>query len=177
MSVLVESGDGQYGCHMADFSFDIVSKADRMEVDNAVNQAIREIATRFDFKNTGAEIEYKEDKIKVTADTEERCKAALDVVKDKWVKRQLSLKQLDTTEPVLSGKTYSITATIKEGISSENAKKVSKLIRDEGPKSVKSQIQGDELRVSSKSKDDLQETMAMIKAKEFDFAVQFTNFR
>ncbi|MFZ9751539.1 MAG: YajQ family cyclic di-GMP-binding protein [Candidatus Nanopelagicales bacterium] len=162
---------------MVDFSFDIVSKADRMEVDNAVNQAVREIATRFDFKNTGAVIEYANDRIKVTADTEERCKAALDVVKDKWVKRQLSLKQLDTTEPQLSGKTYSIVATIKEGISSENAKKVSKLIRDDGPKSVKSQIQGDELRVSSKSKDDLQTTMALVKAADFDFAVQFTNFR
>lgn len=168
---------GEYGCGMADFSFDIVSKADRMEVDNAVNQAIREIATRFDFKNTGAEIEQTADKIKITADTEERCKAALDVLKDKWVKRQLSLKQLDTTDPALSGKTYSISATIKEGISSENAKKVSKLIRDEAPKSVKSQIQGDELRVSSKSKDDLQDTMTLIKNSDFDFAVQFTNFR
>ena len=77
----------------------------------------------------------------------------------------------------LSGKTYSISATIKEGISSENAKKVSKLIRDEAPKSVKSQIQGDELRVSSKSKDDLQDTMTLIKNSDFDFAVQFTNFR
>lgn len=78
---------------------------------------------------------------------------------------------------MLSGKTYSISATIKEGISSENAKKVSKLIRDEAPKSVKSQIQGDELRVSSKSKDDLQDTMTLIKNSDFDFAVQFTNFR
>jgi len=162
---------------MAEFSFDIVSKADRMEVDNAVNQAVREIATRFDFKNTGANIELTGDKIKVTADTEERCKAALDVVKDKWVKRSLSLKQLESGEPQLSGKTYSIVATIKEGISSENAKKVSKVIRDEAPKSVKSQIQGDELRVSSKSKDDLQTTMVLIKSQDFDFAVQFTNFR
>jgi uncharacterized protein YajQ (UPF0234 family) len=87
------------------------------------------------------------------------------------------LKQLDTSDPLLSGKTYSQNAVIKEGISSENAKKVTKLIRDQGPKSAKSQIQGDELRVSSKSKDDLQAVMALVKSADFDFAVQFTNFR
>ncbi|MEY3567760.1 MAG: hypothetical protein RL587_199 [Actinomycetota bacterium] len=162
---------------MADFSFDIVSKADRMEVDNAVNQAIRELANRFDFKNTNAAIELTGEKIKISADTEERCKAAFEVLKDKWVRRELSLKQLDTSDPLLSGKTYSQNAVIKEGISSENAKKVTKLIRDQGPKSAKSQIQGDELRVSSKSKDDLQAVMALVKSADFDFAVQFTNFR
>ena len=161
----------------ADSSFDVTSKIDRMELDNAINQAVREIETRFDFKNTGSKIELEGDKVLIEADTEERAKAALDVVKDKMIKRGVSLKHLDAGEPQLSGKIYKIAAPLKEGISTENAKKIAKKIRDEGPKSVKTQIQGDELRVTSKSRDDLQETMAMIKDGGWDFAVQFTNFR
>jgi len=161
----------------ADSSFDVTSKIDRMELDNAINQAVREIETRFDFKNTGSKIELEGDKVLIEADTEERAKAALDVVKDKMIKRGVSLKHLDAGDPQLSGKIYKIAAPLKEGISTENAKKIAKKIRDEGPKSVKTQIQGDELRVTSKSRDDLQETMAMIKDGGWDFAVQFTNFR
>ena len=148
-----------------------------MELDNAINQAIREIDTRFDFKNTGAKIELTGDKIAIEAGTEERAKAALDVVKDKMIKRGVSLKHLESGEPQLSGKIYKIGCTLKEGISTENAKKIAKFLRDEGPKSVKSQIQGDELRVTSKSRDDLQEAIAMIKEAKWDFAVQFVNFR
>ena len=144
---------------MADSSFDITSKIDRMELDNAINQAIREIDTRFDFKNTGSSIELKGEVINIEADTEERAKAALDVVKDKMVKRGVSLKHLDAGAPQLSGKIYKIAAPLKEGISTENAKKVAKFLRDEGPKSLKTQIQGDELRVTSKSRDDLQTAM------------------
>jgi len=162
---------------MADSSFDIVSKIDRMELDNAVNQAVREIDTRFDFKNTGAKIELSGDKISVEADTEERAKAALDVLKDKLVKRGVSLKHLDPSEPQLSGKIYKIAAPLKEGISTENAKKIAKFLKDEGPKSLKTQIQGDELRVSSKSRDDLQTAIALVKGGKWDFAVQFTNYR
>ena len=162
---------------MADSSFDITSKIDRMELDNAINQAIREIDTRFDFKNTGSSIELKGEVINIEADTEERAKAALDVVKDKMVKRGVSLKHLDAGTPQLSGKIYKIAAPLKEGISTENAKKVAKFLRDEGPKSLKTQIQGDELRVTSKSRDDLQETMELVKNGGFEFAVQFTNFR
>ena len=162
---------------MADSSFDVVSKIDRMELDNAINQAVREIDTRFDFKNTGAKIELSGDSIKIEADTEERAKAALDVVKDKMVKRSISLKHLDASEPQLSGKIYKIACSLKEGISTENAKKIAKYLKDEGPKSIKTQIQGDELRVSSKSRDDLQDAIAMIKAGPFDFATQFTNYR
>jgi len=161
----------------ADASFDVTSKIDRMELDNAINQAIREIDTRFDFKNTGSKIELEGEKVLIEADTEERAKAALDVVKDKMIKRGVSLKHLDAGAPQLSGKIYKIAASLKEGISTENAKKIAKMIRDEGPKSVKTQIQGDELRVTSKSRDDLQDTMAMIKEGGWDFAVQFTNFR
>ena len=162
---------------MADSSFDIVSKIDRAELDNAINQAVREIDTRFDFKNTGAKIELSGDVLKIEADTEERAKAALEVVKEKMIKRSVSLKHLDAKEPELSGKIYKISAALKEGITTESAKKIAKFLKDEGPKSLKTQIQGAELRVSSKSKDDLQDAIALVKGGSWDFAVQFTNYR
>jgi len=162
---------------MADSSFDIVSKIDRMELDNAVNQCVRELETRFDFKNTGAKVELIGEKIELEAGTEERVKAALDVLKDKLIKRSVSLKHIDPGEPQLSGKIYKINCPLKEGITTEHAKKVAKFLRDEGPKSLKTQIQGDELRVTSKSRDDLQSAMALVKAQTWEFAVQFTNFR
>jgi hypothetical protein len=162
---------------MADSSFDIVSKIDQMELDNAFNQCDRELATRFDFKNTGTKIEKSGAKVVIESDTEERAKAALDVFKDKLIKRSVSLKHLDPSEPKLSGKTYIITCEFKEGISTENAKKIAKYLKDSGPKSIKTQIQGDELRVSSKSRDDLQAAIALIKKETWEFAVQFTNYR
>lgn len=162
---------------MADSSFDIVSEVDRMEVDNAFNQADREIATRFDFKNTDSKIEKSGEKILIEAQSEEKAKAILEVFKDKLVKRQVSLKHLESTDPELSGKIYKIVCTLKEGISTENAKKIAKKIRDEGPKSIKTQIQGETLRVTSKDRDDLQATIALVKAGDWDFAVQFTNYR
>ena len=162
---------------MADSSFDIVSKVERQEVDNALNQAARELTTRFDFKNVGAAIEWSGDKIEMRANSEDRVNAILDVFQTKLVKRGISLKALDAGEPMLSGKEYKIFATIEEGISQENAKKVAKIIRDEGPKGVKAQVQGDELRVSSKSRDDLQAIQALVKGKDLDFAVQFVNYR
>ncbi len=162
---------------MADSSFDIVSKIDHMEVDNAFNQADRELGTRFDFKNTGTTIEKSGEKIVLESGTEERAKAALEVLKDKLVKRGVSLKHLDASEPALSGKTYRINCNFKEGLTTENAKKIAKLLKDEGPKSLKTQIQGDELRVISKSRDDLQDAIAMVKNHPWDFAVQFVNYR
>lgn len=163
---------------MADNSFDIVSKVERMEIDNALNQASKELAQRFDFKGTDASIEWKgELVVELSASTEERVKAALDVFKDKLIKRQVSLKSLDAQEPRASGKEYKITTTFKAGISQEQAKKLGKLIRDEGPKSVKTQVMGDELRVSSKSRDDLQEVQALVREADLDFPVQFTNYR
>ena len=162
---------------MADSSFDIVSKVERQEVDNALNQAARELTTRFDFKNVGAAIEWSGEKIEMRANSEDRVNAILDVFQTKLVKRGISLKSLDAGEPQLSGKEYKIFATIEEGISQENAKKVAKIIRDEGPKGVKAQVQGDELRVSSKSRDDLQAIQALVKGKDLDFAVQFVNYR
>ena len=158
-------------------SFDIVSKVDRQEVDNALNQAAREIAQRFDFKNVGASIGWSAEQIEMRANSEERVNAILDVFKEKLVKRNISLKTLDAGEPRLSGKEYRLLASIEQGISTENAKRVAKIIRDEGPKGVKAQVQGDELRVSSKKKDDLQAVMGLLKGKDFDFALQFTNYR
>jgi uncharacterized protein YajQ (UPF0234 family) len=160
-----------------DSSFDVVSKVDRMEVDNALNQAGRELSQRFDFKNTGAEIGWSGEKIELKANSEERVKAVLDVFKEKLIKRQVSLKALDAGEPQLSGKEYKIFATIAEGISQDNAKKVSKVIRDLGPKGVQAQIQGDQLRVTSKKRDDLQTVIALLKEQDFDFALQFINYR
>ena len=162
---------------MADSSFDIVSKVDRQEVDNALNQAAKEVSQRFDFKNVGAEIKWSGEKVEMKANTEERVKAILDVFETKLVKRGISLKALKKGDPALSGKEYRIVCEIEQGISTENAKKVAKMIRDEGPKTVKAQIQGDELRVTSKSRDDLQAVQALLKGKDLDFAVQFVNYR
>jgi len=163
---------------MADSSFDIVSKIDRQEVDNALSQTAREVAQRYDFKGTGAEIKWSGEKgIEISANAEERAKAVLDVFKEKLVKRNQSLKILDAGEPRQSGRETKISVALKEGISQEQAKKVGKLIRDEGPKGAKVQVQGDELRVSSKSRDDLQAIIALVKGQDYDFAVQFTNYR
>jgi uncharacterized protein YajQ (UPF0234 family) len=163
---------------MADSSFDIVSKFDRQEVDNALGQAAREIATRFDFKGTGATIEWKgENVIEISASADDRASAVLDVFQQKLIKRDVSLKVLDASDPRQSGTESKIGITLKEGISSEDAKKISKLIRDEGPKGVKAQIQGDELRVSSKKRDDLQAVQSLVRGQDYDFAVQFTNYR
>jgi len=104
-------------------------------------------------------------------------KAAVDVFKEKLIRRDISMKAFDAGEPQPSGKTYKVTGTIKQGISSENAKKITKLIRDEGPKTVKTQIQGDEVRVTSKKRDDLQAVIAMLKKADLDVALQFVNYR
>ena len=162
---------------MADSSFDIVSKVDKMEADNALNQAQKEIAQRYDFKGVGASVDWSGEKLLLKASAEERVKAVLEVLEAKFIKRGIALRSLDVGEPYASGKEYRLEASMKNGIEQDAAKKISKLIRDEAPKSVKSQIQGDELRVSSKSRDDLQATMALLKGADLDVAVQFINFR
>jgi cyclic-di-GMP-binding protein len=158
-------------------SFDIVSKVDKQEVANALNQAQKEIAQRYDFKGVGAEVDFSGEKILMKANSEERVKAVLDVLQSKLVKRGISLKSLDAGEPFASGKEYRIEAGVKEGIAQDQAKKINKIIRDEGPKGVKSQIQGDELRVSSKSRDDLQEIISLLKSSDLDVDLQFINYR
>jgi uncharacterized protein YajQ (UPF0234 family) len=162
---------------MADASFDIVSKVDRQEVDNALNQAAKEIAQRYDFKNVGASIAWSGDAVAMAASSEDRVKAVLDVFKDKLVKRGVSLKALETGEPHASGKEYRVTSSLRQGLDQEHAKRIGKIIRDEGPKAVKVQVQGDELRVSGKSRDDLQAVIALLKGKDLDVALQFVNYR
>lgn len=160
----------------SDSTFDVVSKVDKQEVANALNQAQKEIAQRYDFKGVGAEIDFSGEKLLIKANSEERAKAVLDVFESKLVKRGISLKSLEIGDPFASGKEYRMDLEIKEGIAQDVAKKITKLIRDEGPKSVKASIQGDELRVSSKSRDDLQQVMSMLRG--FDEAdLQFVNLR
>ena len=161
-----------------DSSFDIVSKVDRQEVDNALHQTQREISQRFDFKNTGATIDWQgELAVEISANAEERALAVLDVFKEKLVKRGISLKTLESGDPRQSGREVKVSASLNQGISQEQAKKIGKLIRDEGPKGVKVQVQGDELRVSSKKRDDLQSVIGLVKGQDYDFAVQFVNYR
>jgi len=163
---------------VADASFDVVSKVDRQEVDNALNQAVKEVDQRYDFKGVGASIAWSgQEVIVMTANSEERVNAVLDVLQTKLIKRGVSMKALETGEPRQSGKEYRLDATLKEGLNQENAKKVSKIIRDEGPKGIKAQIQGDELRVSGKSRDDLQAVIGLLKGKDLDVALQFVNYR
>ena len=163
---------------MADSSFDVVSEYDSQEVDNAVNQTAKEINQRYDFKGVGASIAWSGEAVLIVANAPERVLAVLDVFETKLIKRNISLKSLDTDrEPKPSGKEYQLVGTLKKGLSQENAKKLSKIVRDEGPKGVKVQIQGDELRVSSKKRDSLQEVIALLKDADVDCALQFTNYR
>ena len=127
---------------MSDSSFDIVSKLDRQEVDNAVNQAAREVSQRYDFRNVDASIELSGDTVVMEANSPERVIAIVDVLRSKLTKRKVSLKALDLKdrEPQPSGKIYRMVVPLREGISQDNARKITKLIRDEGPKGVKAQI-------------------------------------
>jgi len=159
-------------------SFDIVSKINHQEVDNALNQTVKEVGTRFDFRGVGASIAWSgKEAVEIKANSEERANAVLDVFKEKLIKRSVSLKVLDAGEPKLSGKEYRLHVGLKEGISQDDARSISKIIRDEGPKGVRAQVQGDELRVSSKKKDELQQVQALLRGKDFDIAVQFVNYR
>jgi uncharacterized protein YajQ (UPF0234 family) len=162
---------------MADSSFDVVSKVDHQEADNALNQAAKEVEQRYDFKGTDASIAWSGEKVMIKANSQDRVMAVLDVFETKLIKRGISLKSLDAGEPYPSGKEFRIECSLKNGIDQENAKKISKIIRDQGPKSVKAQIQGDVLRVSSKSRDDLQDSMALLRGADLEVDVQFTNFR
>ncbi len=162
----------------AESSFDIVSKINHQEVDNAVNQTAKEISTRFDFRGVGASITWSgKTAIEIRANSETRANAVLDVFKEKLVKRSVSLKVLDAGEPRPSGKEYRLNVGLKEGISQDEARKISKIIRDEGPKGVRPLVQGDELRVTSKKKDELQDVITLLKGKELDIALQFVNYR
>lgn len=169
--------EGKGEAMASESSFDVVSKVDHQEVDNALNQAAKEIGNRFDFKGTDSEIRWSGEAIEMQAVSEEKIKAIWDVFQSKLVKRGVSLKAVKAGDPKLSGKLWKMGATLSEGIATEDAKKISKLVRDDGPKGVKCQIQGDELRVSSKKRDDLQAVQRLILDQDYDFAVQFTNYR
>jgi hypothetical protein len=163
---------------VADPSFDVVSKVDRQEVDNALNQASKELGTRFDFRGTGTTISWAgEEAVTFESETEERALAAIEVFREKLIKRGISLKAFEADEPALSGKIYKVGGKILQGIASDKAKQIAKFIRDEGPKGVQAQIQGDQLRVSGKKKDQLQDVIALLKGEDFEIALQFTNYR
>jgi uncharacterized protein YajQ (UPF0234 family) len=163
---------------MADSSFDIVSKVDHQEVDNALNQTGKEISTRFDFKNTGSSIELKEKEIDLATESEPRLAALKQVLEEKLVKRQVSLKALGygKIEEAAKG-TVRQTVTLNVGISTDKAKEIGKFIKELGLKGVSHQIQGDQLRVSGKKRDDLQAAIAAMKDHDFAVPLQFTNFR
>lgn len=158
-------------------SFDVVSKVPWNEVENALNQADKEILTRFDFKGAGAEIERAKEQITLRASSDDRVKAMLDVVKEKLVKRKVSLKHLDVGKMEPTGKGGSkMTLTIKEGIDADHARTIVKWIKDEKLK-VQASIVDQQVRVTGKKKDDLQTAIASIRAKEFDIELQYVNFR
>jgi len=162
-----------------DFSFDVVSDYDVAEMVNAVDQAQRELGTRYDFKGTSAKIEFIEDKagVLIEGDTRYQLDAILDMLQGKLIKRGVSLKSLDTTdEPVQGGTTMRWTVKFKKGLDQEKAKQLTKSIREDFPK-VKTQIQGDSVRVSAASKDDLQGVMTLLRAKDLDFPLDFQNYR
>lgn len=160
-----------------DCSFDVVSEVDMQEVDNAVNQAIKEIGTRYDFRGSKSEISLEGDTIKLIGDDEYKLGAVVDVLKGKMVKRNVSIKNLEFGKvEAASGATVRQLVTIKKGISQENAKKVTKAIKDMKIK-VQVSIQGDQVRVSGKDKDDLQAVIQMLKNLDVPVELQFTNFR
>ncbi len=162
---------------MSDFSFDLVSKVDKQNLSDAVIQAQREIATRFDFKNSRSSIEQKDFEITVIADDELKLKNVLDILQSKCVKRGVSLKALQygKVEPASQG-TLRQVITCTQGISKEQAKRITESIKNAKLK-VSTQIQDEQIRVSSKSKDELQKAIALIKAMPLEFSVQFVNYR
>jgi uncharacterized protein YajQ (UPF0234 family) len=163
---------------VADPSFDVVSKVDKQEVDNALNQASKEVAQRYDFKGVDASIAWSGEKVEIKANTDERVRAVLEVFKEKLVKRQVSLKTLQHGDPQpAGGNNYKLSIDIAQGIDDEKAKKIAKTIKAEGPKGIQAQIQGDQLRVTGKKKDDLQAVIQLLKEGDFGVPLQFTNYR
>ncbi len=161
------------------FSFDAVSEFDQSEMNNAVDQSAREIQTRYDFQGTGSKINYDKDKqsIELEANSELKLTTIIDVLESKFIKRGLDLKHLDkSAEIVPSGMMYKKTLPLVQGLDQDKAKKITKLVRDTYPK-VKTQIQGQEVRITSASKDDLQQVMQLLKSADLDMPLNFINFR
>ena len=159
-------------------SFDVVSEVDRQELKNAVDQAQRELANRFDFKNTDSSIEQKELVLTIRTSSEDRLLALKVLIEEKFVKRQISLRGLDWGKvEQASGESVRQIVTVTVGISSDKAREINKLIKEKAPKGIASQTQGEQLRVTGKKRDDLQETMALLKGADLGIAIQFENFR
>jgi uncharacterized protein YajQ (UPF0234 family) len=159
-------------------SFDVVSEIDRQEVRNAVDQVSREVANRFDFKGTNSTIELSDSSITLHTVSEDRLKALRQVLEEKLVKRKVSLKALDYQKvEEASGGTARQQVNLVAGISSEKAKELNKFIKGLGRKGVQSQVQGEQLRVTGKKRDDLQTTIAALREEDFGIPLQFTNFR
>ncbi len=163
---------------MADPSFDVVSKVDHQEVDNALNQAAKEVLQRYDFKGTGASIAWSGEDVLITANAVDRANAVLEVFKEKLVKRGISMKALDHGDPKpAGGDTVRLEVTIVAGITDDKGREIVKLIKAEGPKGVQAQRQDDQVRVTGKKRDDLQAVIALLKAADLDVPLQFTNYR
>jgi len=158
-------------------SFDIVSEIDMHEVQNAIDQANREVTTRFDFKGTNACFSFKENNITLKAENEFQLDQMLIILKNKMTKRSVDLKHLDIAEPISQFKTAEQIISLQQGISSEIAKKITKQIKSEKQLKVQAAIQGEQVRITGKKRDDLQAAIAMLKEQELDIPLQFTNFR
>ena len=159
-------------------SFDVVSEVDRQELKNAVDQAQRELANRFDFKNTDSSIEQKELILTIRTSSEDRLRALKVLLEEKFVKRQISLRGLEWGKvEQASGESVRQIVTVTVGISSDEAREINKLIKEKAPKGIASQTQGEQLRVTGKKRDDLQATMALLKGADLGIAIQFENFR
>jgi uncharacterized protein YajQ (UPF0234 family) len=158
-------------------TFDIVSEVDRQEVTNAVDQTMREVGNRYDFRGTDTEIKFSDDEISIESDSPGRVEAAVEVLKTRLVRRNVDVKAISGGEikPVGGARSKAV-FTLNQGIESEAAKRLSKEIRDLKMK-VQVQIQGDQLRVSGKKRDDLQEVISVVKQMNLDYPVQFSNFR
>jgi cyclic-di-GMP-binding protein len=162
---------------VADSSFDVVAKVDRQEVDNAVNQARKELSQRYDFKNTGTSLAWSGEEVVILSKTDQRALAALDVFKDKLVKRSVSLKALTCSEPrSAGGGNYRVECSFLQGIPEDKAKALAKTLRQSALK-VQAQVQGDQLRVTGKSKNDLQQAIALLKERDEGLPLRFTNYR
>jgi uncharacterized protein YajQ (UPF0234 family) len=157
-------------------SFDIVSEVDMPEVHNAVDQANREVGTRFDFKGVEASFELKDEAITLTAESDFQIQQMLDILKNKLVKRNVDIKSLDEGEVRLSGKQAILVVTVQQGIEADLARKLVRMVKDAKLK-VQTAIQGEKLRVTGKKRDDLQEVIALLKDAKLDIPLQFNNFR
>jgi len=163
---------------VADASFDVVSKVDHQEVDNALNQAAKEVSQRYDFRGTGASIEWSGEQVVIVANADDRVRAVLEIFQEKLIKRSVSLKSLEHGDPKpAGGDTSRLEISLVAGIDDAKGKKIVATVKEKGPKGIHAQRQDEQVRVSAKKKDDLQQVIAMLKGEDFGIPLQFTNYR